>query len=145
MNVKLHTLDQKFERLKEQVLRLKKIKSEVSSVRDLEKGSDREILAERYFQIALEAVLDIGRMIISAENLERPEINDDVFTILSRAKIIPETFAKKAYGMGRFRNILVHGYMIIDEKRIFENLQRLNLFEEYISYIREYINSTYEK
>lgn len=134
-----HTLEAKFERLKEQVIHLKKLKEKIKSVDDLKNDFTKEAVAERLFQIALEIVLDIGRMIISTENLPRPETNDDIFGILEKAKVIPEEFAKKAFGMGRFRNILVHGYMIVDEGRIYDNLQKLNLFEEYIGYIGKYL------
>lgn len=138
MNVQFHTLEQKFERLKEQVILLKKLKKEVKSAGDLKKDYAKEALIERLFQIALEAVLDIGRMVISMENLPRPEENDKIFEILAGAKIISSDFAKRAFGMGRFRNILVHGYMIIDEEKVFENLQRLDLFEEFVKFISSY-------
>lgn len=140
MTVQFHTLDQKLDRLKEQVIRLEKLKEEVKEPQDLEKDFEKEAYAERLFQIALEAVLDIGRMIISMENLPRPQENDEIFKILAKAKILKDDFAKKAFGMGRFRNILVHGYMIVDEKRIYENLQRLDLFREYIDQIAAYLS-----
>ncbi len=144
MTADYHTLEQKFERLKEQIIRLKKLKEEVKTVDDLKNDFTKEAIAERLFQIALEAVLDIGRMIISGENLPRPSDNDEIFQILAKAAIISEEFAKRAFGMGRFRNILVHGYMIIDEKRIFENLERLSLFEEFIKFIAVYLEKKIE-
>lgn len=145
MNVQFHTLEQKFERLKEQVILLKKLKKEVKSASDLKKDYAKEALTERLFQIALEAVLDIGRMVISMENLPRPEENDEIFEILAEAKIISNDFAKRAFGMGRFRNILVHGYMIVDEEKVFENLKRLNLFEEFLKFISSYLKKELKK
>ena len=139
MNAKYHTLEQKLERLKEQVIELEKIKQEVKSVSDLEKDYRKEALVERLFQIGLEAVLDIGRTIISMENLPRPLENKDIFKILGKAGIFSEDFGKRAEGMGGFRNILVHGYMIIEEKRVFENLQQLGLFKEFIEFILLYL------
>jgi uncharacterized protein YutE (UPF0331/DUF86 family) len=141
----LHTLEAKFERLKEQVIHLKNLAGKVKSAEDLKNDFAKEAAAERLFQIALEVTLDIGRMIISMENLPRPETNDEIFGVLSKAGIIPQKYAKKAFGMGRFRNILVHGYMIVDENRIFENLQKLSLFAEYTKYISEYILKKLEK
>lgn len=140
-----HTLEAKFERLKEQIIRLKELKKQVNSIEDLKKDFTKEAVAERLFQIALEIVLDIGRMIISIENLPRPETNDDIFGILTKANIIPEDYSKKAFGMGRFRNILVHGYMIVDEARIYDNLQKLSLFEEFIGYIGKYLEDKIAK
>lgn len=145
MNAKYHTLEQKLERLKEQIIHLEEIKKEITSPAELIKDYRKEIVAERLFQIALEVLLDIGRMIISLENLPRPQENDEIFEILARSKIISEGYADRAFGMGRFRNILVHGYMIIEEKRIFENLQRLNLFKEFIEFTIKYLRKKMER
>lgn len=139
MTVEYHTLEQKLERLKEQLIRLEELKTEVKSADDLKKDYRKEAVLERIFQIALEAVLDMGRMIISIENLPRPQDNNEIFTILAKAKVISLDFAKKAYGIGTFRNILVHGYMIIDEKRMFENLQKLDLLKEFTVFIAKYL------
>lgn len=139
MTAEYHTLEQKLERLKEQIIRLEELKTEVRSVKDLKKGYLKEAALERLFQITLEAILDIGRMIVSIENLPRPQDNNEIFTILAKAKVISLDFAKRAYGIGAFRNILVHGYMIIDEKRVFENLQKLDLFKEYTEFIAKYL------
>jgi len=54
-----------------------------------------------------------------------------------------DDFAKKAFGMGRFRNILVHGYMIIDEEKVFENMQKLDLFEQFLRFISSYLKKTH--
>ncbi|MBI4067336.1 DUF86 domain-containing protein [Candidatus Gottesmanbacteria bacterium] len=139
MDVKYHTLEQKFERLKEQINRLQEISKEIKSAADLKKDFQKQAVVERLFQIALEALLDIGRMIISIENLPRPQENDEIFQILAEAKIINQEYAKRAFGMGRFRNILVHGYMIIKPQRVFENLQKLDLFIEFTEFVAKYI------
>jgi len=145
LNVKYHTLEQKLERLKEQVIRLEQVKKEVKTVADLKKDFTKEALLERLFQIALEAILDIGRMIISLENLPRPQENDEIFQILAKAKIISRDYAKKAFGMGRFRNILVHGYMIIEEERVFENLERLDLLKKFVEFVGQYLRNKSKK
>ncbi len=139
MTVQYHTLEQKLDRLKEQIIRLEEIKSEIKSASDLETDYKKEAVVERLFQIALEVMLDIGRMVISIENLSRPEENDQIFQILEKAKIITPNYAKKAFGIGRFRNILVHGYMIVEEKRVFENLQKLDLLKEFTKFISVYL------
>ena len=145
MNVEYHTLEQKLERLKEQIIQLELSKKEIKSVADLKKDYGKEVMVERLFQIALEAVLDMGRMIISLENLPRPQENDEIFQILAKAKIISKDYAKKAFGMGRFRNILVHGYMVIDERRVFENLQRLELFKQFVKFVSRYLTKASKK
>jgi uncharacterized protein YutE (UPF0331/DUF86 family) len=145
LNAEYHTLEQKLERLKEQIIRLEQVKREIKSAADLKKDYAKEAMIERLFQIALEVVLDMGRMIISLENLPRPQDNDEIFQILAKAKIVSLDYAKKAFGMGRFRNILVHGYMIIDERRVFENLQKLELFTKFAEFVSRYLVNVSKK
>lgn len=139
MNAQSHTLEQKLERLKRQIIDLEKIKKQIRTVSDLKTDHFKEAVVERLFQIALEAVMDIGRIIISQENLPRPQTNEEIFQILANAKFIGRIFAKKAASMGTFRNILVHGYMIIDESKVFENLQKLDLFKKFVKYTADYL------
>lgn len=145
MTAVYHTLEQKLERLKEQLIRLEHIKKEIKHVSDLKTDYAKEALVERFFQIILEAVLDISRIIISVENLPRPETNEEIFLILAKAKVISHPFAQKAKGLGTFRNILVHGYMIIDEKRVFENLQKLSVFHDFVKFIAKYLKEKIER
>ena len=49
MTARYHTLEQKLERLKEQVIHLEKIRKEVNSVADLKKDYGKEALVERLF------------------------------------------------------------------------------------------------
>lgn len=145
MTAAFHTLEQKIERLHEQIIRLEEIKKEIHSVSDLEDDFRKEAIVERLFQIALEALLDIGRMIISLENLPRPEENDDIFRILAKAQIVSEKFAKRAFGIGGFRNILVHGYMIIKPQKVFENLEKIILLKEFLSFGSKYLEKKISK
>lgn len=80
-------------------------------------------LAERYFQLSIEVVLDVGKLILVAKNLRRAEDNSDIFEILSGSKIIPEKLLKKLNGISSFRNILVHDYEKIDREIVYKKLQ----------------------
>ena len=141
MTAVFHTLEQKIQRLREQIIRLEQIKNKIKSPDDLKNDSTSEAVVERLLQIALEAVLDIGRMIISMENLPRPQDNDTIFQVLGNAKILTSDYAKKAKGLGGFRNILVHGYMIIEVDKVYANLQKLDQLKEYLQFISKYLAS----
>jgi len=69
-------------------------------------------LAERYFHLAVESVLDIGNHLIADRG--PPKAYKDIFVILSEAQIIPEPLARKLEKWAGFRNILVHNYLEID-------------------------------
>ena len=92
---------------------------------------------ERYFQLAVECVIDIGEILISNLKLRKPEDTRDVIDILGEKKIIPDEFADKFGPITGFRNILVHNYVKIDLELIYkfltENLKDFDLFAKYIT------------
>lgn len=81
-------------------------------------------LAERYLQLSIEILLDVGKLIIVSENLRRPEDNQDIFSVLGEQKIISKKLTSRLIGIANFRNILVHEYEKIDREIIYLRLQR---------------------
>jgi uncharacterized protein YutE (UPF0331/DUF86 family) len=69
---------------------------------------------ERNLQQALESALDIGEVIISSENLGKPEDYQSIIIILGQAGIVPMKFAKRFREAAKLRNILVHMYTEVD-------------------------------
>ncbi len=117
----------------------------ISNLRDLQQLSLEEIAedyvlrgaVERYLQISLECMLDIGEMIISMERIKRPDTYTEVFRILGENGVIPEAFATKIEPFAGFRNLLIHMYAKVDLDRLYGNLQNgvedMELFLEYIA------------
>lgn len=98
--------------------------------------------AERYLQLSIEIIIDVGKLIIIAENIKRPEANKEIFPILHDEKIISEKLAEKLVGITGFRNILVHLYAEVDKNKVYENLQEglddFRLFKkEILSYLKK--------
>ncbi len=81
-------------------------------------------LAERYLQLAIEIILDVGKLMIIYQNLRRPEDNQDIFVVLTDEKILSSKLAEKFSGIAGFRNILVHDYEKIDREIVYEKLQK---------------------
>jgi uncharacterized protein YutE (UPF0331/DUF86 family) len=79
-------------------------------INELEEDFTLRAAVERYFEVSLECVIDIGEMIISAKNLEKPESYREVIEILGKENILPREFSEKFAPSASFRNILVHGY-----------------------------------
>jgi len=97
-------------------------------------------LAERYLQLSIECILDIGNHLISSLELKKPEKLQDIFLILGENSIIPKQFAKKIAKMAGFRNILIHGYLDVDKDLVYDHLtQELTDFEDYIKYILKFL------
>ena len=89
--------------------------------------------AERYLQLAVQAVLDISNHIAADMNLGLPASNAELFELLVTHKVISTRLAKKLIPMAGFRNVLVHDYLEIDRHRVYGVLKRdLEDFEKFI-------------
>lgn len=99
--------------------------------------------AERDFQIAIQAALDIASMILAELSIEIPGEYSSLFPLLAKNEIIPTDFANKLVNMAKFRNVLVHLYLEVDLKRVYQYLHKnLDDFDLYAQYIANYINKS---
>lgn len=96
--------------------------------------------AERYLHLAIECCLDIGNHLIADRQLRKPEDYREIFLILGEGKFIPPAFAKRIAPMGGFRNILVHDYLRVDPRKVYEVLQkRLSDFDRFAGYMAKFL------
>ena len=89
--------------------------------------------AERYLQLAIQAVLDISHHIVADSDLPLPADSRSLFELLARQKVISKALSVKLAAMAGFRNILVHEYLEIDRHRVYRALTTdLRDFESFI-------------
>lgn len=74
---------------------------------------------ERNLHKIIEAVIDIGKMLIVEKKFREPESNREVFQILEENGIFPPEFIPLLDKMIGMRNIIVHGYNRIDDSIVF--------------------------
>lgn len=100
---------------------------------------------ERGIQICIECVIDIGNILISVTDNDKPSTYKETMIILSQIDIIPEKFSKKLSKMVGFRNILVHDYAKIDEDMILYILKNeLDDFIKYMNYVNKWLKENYK-
>ena len=75
------------------------------------------------FIVATEICIDVGQHIISAEGLRAPRDFPDVFASLGESGLLSDEAVSSLGAMARFRNLLVHGYVDVDDRRVIEILQ----------------------
>ncbi|MCS4540732.1 MAG: DUF86 domain-containing protein [Euryarchaeota archaeon] len=91
-----------------------------------------------YFILAIEACVDICNHIIAKEYSEAPESYADCFRILREKGIISNELAENLMNMAKFRNLLVHLYSKVDNKRLFSILkENLSDIEKYLAEINQ--------
>ena len=89
--------------------------------------------AERYLQLAIQAVLDISNHVVADKKLSLPGDNRQLFEVLSKHKVLSAPLSKKLISMAGFRNVLVHEYLEIDRRRVFRAMRDdLGDFEKFI-------------
>lgn len=126
-------IDERFKRLEKCLIKLNNARN--IPYEDFINDENLQDQVERNLQIAIQICLDIGNHIISALGLNPPETYSDIFEILGKENIIPGDFAQKIKTMAGFRNILVHDYIKVDNKLVFESLQKIDDFKKFAEYI----------
>jgi uncharacterized protein YutE (UPF0331/DUF86 family) len=97
-------------------------------------------LAERYLQLAIECLLDIGGMLIVEYGFRKPTVKQEIIEILEEEKVLPSNFTHRLAGIAGFRNILIHEYVRIDRARVHEYLQKnLSQFEIFLKHVNRYV------
>ncbi len=100
---------------------------------------------ERGIQICIECVIDIGNILISVSDNDKPSTYRETMIALTQIDVIPENFSKKLSKMVGFRNILVHDYTKIDEDIIIHILKNeLDDFIKYIEYVNKWLKDNYK-
>ena len=115
--VKPELIASRLERLREYIKTLKAILKY-----DVEKFKADVFIyatAERYLQLSIECLLDIGNHIISDRGYRKPDTYADVFQVLADEKVISKKFLHELEGMAAFRNVLVHDYLRIDRDKVY--------------------------
>lgn len=98
--------------------------------------------AERFLQLAIEAILDIGTHCIAELGLSRPERYADVLPALVDAGIIRPETGHALSSISGFRNLLVHDYMKVDRIRVHKFLNsRLQAFRDFAADVSGYLQA----
>ncbi len=132
-----NVIRKRLERLEEAIRRLESKRS-VSEKEFLSNWEIQDIVL-REFEVAIEAIIDIGAHIISEKGWASPEKYSDIPGILARNKVIPEDYAKILEKIVSFRNIIVHEYLYIDFKKVYKNLQNLDDLRKFAFYIDKFL------
>jgi len=113
------------------VSRLKIIEDSLSKLKKIAEKSRNEYLrdpyiqaaAERFLHKAIEATIDLGNILIAKKCKRTPKSYVDIFNILEEEGLISHELAEEGQGMAKFRNLLVHGYIRVDPKLVYEILK----------------------
>jgi uncharacterized protein YutE (UPF0331/DUF86 family) len=137
--VNAHIVASRIHRIRECVGFLKKIGQIVDEDRFL-KDPLLTASAERYLQVAIQAMLDICNHIVADMGLEAPSEYRQVPDILAERKLLPIRLSKRMSAMIGLRNILVHEYLKVDRRLVYNVLKKdLGDFQSFIKAVNKFL------
>lgn len=88
-------------------------------------GDPQAAPASKYHLLtAIEDVLAVANHVIAAEAYRAPSDYADAFRSLAEAEVLTRELAARLEQMARFRNLLVHEYAEVDDRRVHAFLRR---------------------
>lgn len=104
--------------------------------------SDKVDSAKYNLVVAIEGAIDICNHIVAKAGGRAPRDYADCFRILGELEIFEGEFAKQLQKMAKFRNLLVHLYWQVDNKRVYKILKEDIIdLKRYLQAIGKYIGS----
>jgi len=126
----------------------------IENIKEIRKNPIKEFLsnyllylsAQRALETCINICIDIGNHILAKYQNGVAETYSEIFTRLSELGIIDEQLNEKLVKMAKFRNLLGHIYMDVDNEKIYDiinnNLEDFNEFKTkiYIKFKKELLN-----
>ena len=98
-------------------------KSQQYSFKEFIADPERYGSAERFLHLAIEALIDMGNHVIADSELGVVNWYSDIPKIMAEKEFISSELGEKWIRMIGFRNTLVHEYIDIDRKIVYDVLQ----------------------
>ncbi len=89
---------------------------------ELLEDSDRVAAVKYRMIVATETAIDCCHHVIASEGLRAASDFADAFAVLGDAGSLPADLVPRLQDMARFRNLLVHGYARVDDRRVVDIL-----------------------
>ena len=92
--------------------------------------------------VAIEGTIDICNHIVVKAGGRAPNDHADCFAVLGELNILKPNFVERLRKMARFRNLLVHLYWKVDDKKVYQILSKdIQDIQDYLNSIEKIITS----
>jgi uncharacterized protein YutE (UPF0331/DUF86 family) len=120
---------------------LRGVTDDITVLRERAADGDEAILSDRdrldavkyTFVTTLEGCIKSAQHIAASEGWEAPSTNADAFRVLADHGVIDPQLAARMAAAAGFRNLLIHAYAEIDDKRVVANLQLLSDLDDFVN------------
>ncbi len=125
---------ERLKRLEEVLVKLKE--KEKITIEEYRQDTDVQWIIERGLEISSSAILDIGNHILSGVYQTAVEEYEQILKKLQEKQVISKNLYEELRGLGRFRNLLVHGYLSLNTELVYEHYRKaLVSFPKFIAEI----------
>ena len=119
----------------------KQLESYVSLPAEIVLGSPEKLNSVKYlFVIGIEACIDICQHISAKLFQEVPESCSSCFDVLNKKGVISQSLCERMAHLAQFRNVLVHLYWKVDDRRVLDHLTQIETLDEFTKVIAKYLD-----
>lgn len=104
---------------------------------------DRERMAalKYVFVTAIEGCIDVAQHLAASEGWGPPSTNADAIRLLGRHGVVDGALAAQVAPAVGFRNVLVHGYVEVDDDRVVAFLDRLGQLRAFVAAVAAFVDA----
>jgi uncharacterized protein YutE (UPF0331/DUF86 family) len=101
---------------------------------------DSRAMSERRLELAVQICIDLGTQLVMETSARAPESYADVFKSMAEAGLLSDELADRMGEAARQRNLLVHLYLEIDDRKVFSSLESLDDLRRFAKAVAERID-----
>ncbi|TCS96923.1 DUF86 domain-containing protein [Hazenella coriacea] len=94
---------------------------------------------ERAYHLAVESMIDVGTVMIDGFIMRDPGGYLDIVDILEDEQVIPSKLSQRLKKQVNLRERLVRYYDEVDEIELYNYMQEIDLYREFINHVKTYI------
>lgn len=130
---------QKLKQLEENIKILKELKQEMQA-EDIAANKRYEWELRYGFFESIQIMIDVSCKVANHFNLGKPQNYRECIELLAKFKYLNKINTPRYIAMIGLRNLLIHEYATIDTKKLYDFLNSINDFKNFIKEIRENIS-----
>lgn len=128
----------RLERLRDLLERLERVRAAGEDAYLAE--ADARAMSERRLELAIQICIDLGTQLVMETSARTPESYADVFTSMADVGLLPVDLSERMGEAAKQRNLLVHLYLEIDDRKVFSSLESLDDLRMFAKVVAEEID-----
>lgn len=128
--------------------RLQRLEKLIEDLEEIRKGGEDayraesrlRLAAERQLELAVQICIDLGTQLVMESSARAPDSYADLFQSMVEADLLPSDLADGLSAAAKQRNLLVHLYMEIDDRKVFASLSSLDDLRQFAAVVAKEVD-----